>query len=313
MRKWVIFGLVALTIMLIAGNAEAASTIDTSNIFLMAYYNSSTNIDLSQAIQEFDFVTESTGQYVEGKVRIWYDNPDGRNPGNIQDFELRDGVDTNIFFATNVTVRVRSDGWIVAWLTNDQSLNDIVSWDDANSEALPSNTTLSMAIWRITDKIGANYNQSEIKYYSYKYPSADRLLIGGRVTSTAPYHIQDGSTYYFMIPSTNTVYDAKIIWTSYSNNEVRDDASYSGKIKLDFSYIYDKNTTIFYIDQNHNIAPYNFKGLYEYEKYFLNIIGIPRDTRHTVYMESDVKGMFFAGSYGKSTLKSAVAILYKTG
>lgn len=288
MRKYVLLGLAFLVALLITGNASAGNTIDTSNIFLMAYYNPGTNIDLSTAIQEFDFVTESTGQYVEGKLRIWYDDPDGRNPGNIQDFERRDNADTTILFASNVTVRVRSDGWIVAWLTNEQNLSDIVFFNDANTGDLPSNTTLGKAIWRITNRTGTNYNKDDLNYYSYKYPAADKLLIGGRVTTTG------GETYSFLMPSTITVYDAKILWTAY----MRDDLgniwqSISGKIKMNTTDIYYKAT---------NIDNY-YTGLYDYGRYYQDIT--EKGVRHTIYMES--------GGSGAPILKSAVAVLYKTG
>lgn len=295
MRKNIILGLALLTAFLLAGNAEAGNTIDTSNINVMAYYNPGTSIDLSKAIQEFDFVTESTGQYVEGKLRIWYDNPESRNPGNIQDFERRDGADTSILFASNVSVRVRSDGWIVAWLTNDQNLTDIVFWDEAKSANLPSNTTLGKAIWRITDRVGANYNKSEVKYYSYKYPAADRLLIGGRVTTAG------GETYSFLMPSTNTVYDAKFLWIANLIVPICYDGCYGYvKVKINTTYIYNKG-----------IGSYGL--LYEYARYYQDIINFPRDTRHTVYMESrdPYYGPYYG--YGSSVLKSAVAVLYKSG
>lgn len=77
MKKIVILCMALMSASLFAGSAEAGSTINTSNIFLMAYYNPGTEISLSDAIQEFDFVNESTGQYVEGTLRIWYDTPDG--------------------------------------------------------------------------------------------------------------------------------------------------------------------------------------------------------------------------------------------
>ncbi|KAF5416402.1 MAG: hypothetical protein C5S48_03135 [Candidatus Methanogaster sp.] len=143
MKQIGILGCAVLAALMLAGTGAAGDQIDTSNILVMGYYTNGTEIDLSQAIQEFDYVTESTGQYVEGKLQMWCDHPEGRNPGNTQDYERRDDVDTEILFASNVTVRVKSDGWIVAWLTNDQNISDIVFWNDANANSNPSDTSNS--------------------------------------------------------------------------------------------------------------------------------------------------------------------------
>lgn len=298
MRKIVMLSLAFMIAFLLAGNAEAGSTIDTTNITLMAYYNPGTNITLSEVIKEFDFVTESTGQYVEGKLRMWYDSPNGNNPGNIRNFERRNDADTNILFASNVSLRVRSDGWIVAWLTNEQNLSDIVFWNDANTHTIPSETTLGKAVWRVTNRVGANYNKSQVKYYSYKYPEADSLLIGGRNTYNT------FGTYKFFIPSTNTVYDAKLLWTSYLY-DITDSGSYTydayGKIWINTSNYYDKNTST---------SPYYYYGgVYEYARYYQDIITLPRDSSTSIFMESGYRG--YSGNIG--FLKSAVAILYKSG
>lgn len=292
MKKNVIISLIFLAGILLTGTAEAGNVIDTSDVNVMAYYNVGSEIDLSQAIQEFDFITESTGQYVEGKLRIWYDDPDGRNPGNIQDFERRDNADTDILFASNVSIRVKSDGWIVAWLNNDQNLSDIVFWNDTNTGTLPSDTTLGQAIWRITDRVGTNYNKTEVKYYSYKYPLADRLLIGGRVTTNG------GETYNFIMPSATTVYDAYLHWTIYLlDNDGNHNDYVFGKVKMNTTDLYYKTTN----------PDYYFYGMFEYSRYYLDITDYPKDAGHTIYINSGNT------NNGQSILKSAVAILYKSG
>lgn len=292
MKKVIIISVIVF--LLLAGSAEAGTAIDTSDVYLMAYYNPGTEIDLSTAIEEFDYLTESTGQYVEGKLVIWYDDPQGRNPGNIQNFERRSNVDTNILLASNVTVRVRSDGWIAAWLTNDQDLKDIVFWDDANTANLPSSTTLGKAIWRITDRVGANYNNSEVKYYSFKYPDADRLLIGGRVTS-------DGiETYNLLMPSQTTVYDASHMFTVFLLKTIYPNSNYYiyGTVKMNESVLYSKNSA----------SMGYYTGLYEYSRYYQDLTNFPKDTRHTITIES-------GGNVANSPriIKSAVAVLYKSG
>ena len=279
MKQIGILGCAVLAAIMLAGTGAAGDQIDTSDILVMGYYTNGTEIDLSQAIQEFDYVTESTGQYVEGKLQMWCDNPNGINPGNIQVYERKDGADTDILFATNVTVRVTSDGWIVAWLTNDQNISDIVFWSDANSATNPSDTTIGKAIWRITNRVGIDYNKDEVDYYSYKYPAADRLLVGGRMVRG----VQD-ETYHILIPSATTLYMANLTWTAYLYNY------YSGSIKMDDEYVFSKS--------------YGNHGLHEYARYYKDIADMARDTRHTIYMSS---------SSCHVVLKSAVVILYQSG
>lgn len=289
MRKIVIISYVIFVAILITGTAEAGDQIDTSNILIMAYYNSGTDIDLSLAIQEFDVVTESTGQYVQGIVRIMYDDPDGRNPGNIQTFELRNGYTTTYPFSTDITIRVKSDGWIVAWLTNEQNLgDDLVFWNDVNTISLPSETTLSKAIWRIADRSGLYYNKNDVNYYCYKFPDANKLLIGGRLHDGGHY-IYDGESYSFLMPSSTTVYDAYLSYAVWLED------SYSkGLVKLNGSLIYEKET------------PHPYYGIYEYAIYQKNITTLPKDIRHNIHISA------WYGS-PKNILKSAVAIIYKTG
>jgi len=275
-----------------AESASAGSQIDTSNIYIMAYYKAAPEIVLSTAIQEFDKVTESTGQYVEGEIEIWHNShPDGRNKGDALDMEIRDNTVTNIQFTTTVKVRVRSDGWIVAWLANDQNPNDMIFWDYVKSDAYsPPDTTLGKAIWRITDQLNINYNKNDVKYYSYKYPNADRLKIGG-----SKIHDLYG-TYYFLIPSTITLYEANILWTSYMHDG-NTLTIVNETIKIDSESIFNKNTTASYI------------GTYDLAKYYYAIRqDISRDIRHEIFIRAS-----YTGNQGHASIKSAVMLLYKSG
>ncbi len=292
MKKISILCYVILFVLVFAESASAGSQIDTSNIYIMAYYKASPEISLSTAIQEFDKVTESTGQYVEGELEIWHNYMNGRSTG-IPDYEIRNGNITNISFSTNVTVRVKSDGWIVAWLTNDQNSSDMIFWNDIDDpNKKPTDTTLGQAIWRITNRIGATYDKNSIKYYSYRYPEANRLIIGGKKSS---------STYYFLIPSTIPVYEINMLWSVYLNDYQWPGYPVNcynyGTIKLDNTSIYDKNTT--------NAC----KGLYESAIYSQSISkDIQRDIRHAIF--SQTSGW---GSNGQTSIKSAVMLLYKSG
>jgi len=248
MKQINLFKCAMIAILMLAGNASASDQIDTSNILLIGYYDNILQIDLSQAIQEFDHVTETTGQYVEGIITIWHDSSDGINTGGIREYENIDGTETDILLATNVTVRVKSDGWVVGWLTNDQNANDFVFWRDVNSLYIPSDTTIGQAIHRITTRIGRSYDKSQVNYYSYKYPAADRLLIKGRVCSVS------SETYYLLIPSTVTVYITDLTSSIYG---------YSNYIKVDGEYVY-------------------LSTQYQFARFNEDITDVSRDIRHSI-------------------------------
>ena len=292
MKNIILFGSAIVVFLILTGNAAADDKIDTSNIFMMGYYNPGSEIDLSRAIQEFDHINEITDQYVEGKLIIWHDNPGGINPGNIHEYEYKNGVETDILFATNVTTRVMNDGWIVAWLTNDQDINDLVFWNDAKSDTVATDTTIGKAIWRIAKRAGMNYDKNLVNYYSYKYPDANRLLIGGRV-------IEDPNeeTYFLLIPSTTTVYRLNLVGTSYLEDKLNSHYA-AGNIE---------------IDGNNNIHTYSTsefdKGLSENSRYYKDISDMERDTRHTVYMYNIVSGRFLSINV---VVKNAIAILFKS-
>lgn len=285
MKNIIFFGSAIVVFLILTGSAAADDQIDTSNIFMMGYYNPGSEIDLSIAIQEFDHITEITDQYVEGKLIIWHDNPGGINPGNIYENEYRGGVETDIPFATNITVRVMSDGWIVAWLINDQDINDMVFWNNARSDTVATDTTIGKAIWRITNRVGTNYDKDLVNYYSYKYPDAGRLVIGGRTT----HGYTNTDTYFFLIPSATTVYKINFISTFYIPDQYHNNA-FIESIDMD-------GNNIFYFDSTKD-----FKGLFEYARYYKDISDIERDTRHTVYIVSD----------SSCTVKSVIAILYQS-
>ena len=278
-----------LAILILTGSAIADDEIDTSNIFIIGYYNSESDIDLSQAMQEFDHITETTDQYIEGILTIWHDNSGGINPGNIHEYEYKNGAKTDTLLATTINVRVKSDGWIVAWLTNDQDINDLVFWNDAKSNTGLTDTTIGKAIWRISNRIGINYDKKLVNYYSYKYPAADRLLIGGRTV----YNSHE-ETYFFLMPSPTTVYEANILSTLYLI-DMYNSGQAAGNIKINDDYFLNKQSSR------------EFKeGLFEYARYNKDITDMERDTRHTVYMKGD-------GSSEGTTVKSAVVFLYRSG
>ncbi len=129
-----------------------------------------------------------------------------------------------------------------------------------------------------------------MNYYSYKYPAADRLLIGGRTV-----HYHDDETYFFLMPSAATVYKANLLSTLYLKT-VSNSNDITGGIKINDDLFLNRRKS----------SSYDGK-LFEYARYNKDITDMERDTRHTVNMRS-------YGFYSnENTLKSAVVFLYRSG
>jgi len=158
--------------------------LDTSNIGLFAYYQPSTFINLSKAVSPLLNYTWG-GNYVDGYIRIWQSNNNGTT-------SIYDG-DSYI----DIAVRIRADGWILAWFNRQQERAEAIWWGYASAtgdtsfptktgnenERVPitNSTRLGRAIQLICESAGLidNFNWNQIGYYDYEYPSATRMFIFG--------------------------------------------------------------------------------------------------------------------------------------
>jgi len=196
-----IMGFLSLVLVLAVANA---SVLDTSDMLLMAYYQDRCLDggieDLSKVAEEYDIITESTPQYLEGQIKI------------IQNTSSQE--------YTMVNVRTRTDGWVVAWLpsSTEHILGDIPKWDTITNSAV-STTTVENAIDRIITRAGHKsctveaspytYSKSDVAYYSGFYPSATGLIV------TGSYDYNNRGTEWFVTKHDVTTYNSALCYSGY--------------------------------------------------------------------------------------------------
>jgi len=176
---------------------DFGNPLDTSNIGLFAYFKEESGWTLADTVPAFEGYTDH-GNYYDGIVRVWQDQ---RSDTNFL------GSDVYI----DIQVRVRGDGWILAWMTRDQDKGNIVFWGRSRfSEGNPviGATTLSRAMQRVYHAAGKEWvGHSAIKYYDYEFPEAGKLVIFGGSGSKVGCGTRN-KTIYCVLPAGVTVYKA---------------------------------------------------------------------------------------------------------
>jgi len=203
----------------IAGVVHAAhdygNPLDTSNIMLFAYYKDPDGWTLANTVPAFESYTDH-GNYYDGIVRVWMD----KSASN-------DFVGSE--FYVDVCVRVRADGWILAWLTTAQSYVHIVFWGHSIATAAPpviGATVPSRAIQRVFYVAGKTFpGHDAINYYDFAHPTAKKLLIFGK---SCLWSSSSTVTFYYTFPAYVQILDAG---ASFAYQETRSD-NY-GYIKID--------------------------------------------------------------------------------
>jgi len=196
---------------------EATSTtppLNTSRMSFIAYYQRISGWTLADTVPAFVNYFDG-GNYYDGLVRVW----DNGGIGATGSGAYKD-----------VNVRVRADGWILAWF--DRFLDDagsIVWWGHTiyqGGSPPPYSTTSSRAIEIVFTVAGAGFSGYDmISMYDYSEPNATRLLIFGN-------SIYGGTAnYYYTIPANSTMVPIKLLIRA---------GGYSGKLLVDGDLVYDK-------------------------------------------------------------------------
>ena len=203
--------------------------LDTSNIALFAYYCHSQGITLGDTITAFQTYTQYEN-YIDGTVRVWsshnigasspYQGTDGEHPDWPTYYYSEHGDSYH-----DVKVRVRADGWVLAWTERgDKRGHDVIWWSDGSTipRDLPSPTEYSTrpgrAIYLILKAAGieADFSYTDVKYYDYEYTDARRLYIFGKKATQyyQPPQTPDEDYYYVTVPDSVTVKKAVMVWIS---------------------------------------------------------------------------------------------------
>ncbi|MCK4884357.1 MAG: hypothetical protein KAS30_05775 [Candidatus Diapherotrites archaeon] len=148
--------------------AFAGTPIDTSDVLLLAYYyDPAGQIDLyneTNAVKwqfQASNIEAETPQYIDA----WINYSQGTR------------VDPNV----KIHLRIRGDGWVIAWINEAEAphgIADAIYWY-ANSNSNPTELMPAKGIQWMMAQIGHTYTASNVKYYSYKYPTATKLVLFG--------------------------------------------------------------------------------------------------------------------------------------
>jgi len=209
--------------LVLADEYDFGNPLDTSNIQILTYYQEPSGWTLAEIVPAFVSYTDH-GNYIDGIIRVWMDQ---KSPTNFK------GSDRYI----DIPVRVRADGWILAWLWKDQSIAYFIFWGHSRAAAgvpVIGATTLSRAIERIYYVAGKKdiFPGYEAFYlYDYTHPTANRLLIFGKIGSLTASRESSRSgsyTFYYILPA-----NVKIVDTATSISYYEDYGSNYGRLIID--------------------------------------------------------------------------------
>ena len=175
--------------------------LNTTAIGFIAYYQRSAGFTLSNTLPAFLSYTDG-GNYYDGKVRVWDSGTIGGSSTTTSDTYV------------DISVRVRTDGWVIAWF--DRQRDDaaaIVWWGHTRQwEGNPPlySTTLSRAIEIVFQVAGVGFpGYNAIGIFDYSQPTATRLLIFGmsKGLSAAIGTIN----YYYTIPTSSSLVPIRLL------------------------------------------------------------------------------------------------------
>jgi len=196
--------------------------LDTSVISLLCYYDHGSPITLADTLLAFQTYIQYDN-YIDGTVRVW-------SATNLGPTSSRSGDGTSCSYpkgddSFDVHIRVRTDGWILAWMLRTEDYGEVVWWGQLPDNGATTNPTaystrLSRAIKIILDQAGIaggwSYETS-VDYFDYEYVTATKLYMFGKIYNTgyveSPLELH--SYVYHTVPPGITVRRARASWSRY--------------------------------------------------------------------------------------------------
>ena len=171
------------------GAAAAGTTFLEEEAGVSAYVNTSQSIDLSKAESCYRNIEYECDDYIIGSVEL---------PGLPED--------------EDVHAYVSADGWIVAYYLGEEPASKIMQWIGYDGGEITT-TKLEDAISEMCTCVEISYTpiKSNIKYYDFRYPNANGLMI-----IVDRIDVPGTDTFEFKIPNDYTVYKAS--WSHFVHN-----------------------------------------------------------------------------------------------
>lgn len=120
----------------------------------------------------------------------------------------------------DVHVYADTDGWLVAYLKKDEPVSGIMQWGDADTDnpslGVIKSTTLEDALYKAGDAAKVGIVDSDINYYDFEFPNANKMTIIAKTQPTS-----GSSIHQLEMPADYTLYDAAyyhyILYYSYED------------------------------------------------------------------------------------------------
>lgn len=144
---------------------------------ISAYMNAGQTVDLAKAKSAFRTVERETGEYVIGSVPL-----------------------SGYAETEDVHAYVHKDGWIVTYYIKDEPAAKILDWNDYGTDEKINGTKLEIGIVAICT--AASVATKDVKYYDFRYPDANRMMIVVEALWGDSYNNGDnGETFRVKLPS----------------------------------------------------------------------------------------------------------------
>ena len=211
--------------------------LNTGVISLLCYYNHGSQITKVDFLNAFQSYTEYDN-YVDGIVYVWNDSSIGPvqhddgpglppSPCNEGDWYTGQGQGEGGNDHLAVHIRLRTDGWILAYILRSQEYGEIVWWgtipgNNNLTEPPDYSTRLAKAILILLTEAGleAGFSyETSVDYFDYEYPTATKLYMIGAIGnmyqeySINPHWI---GYWYHTIPESIVLRRALLVYNSWS-------------------------------------------------------------------------------------------------
>lgn len=178
MRKLMI---VIAGILLLAMNANAATTFPVDEAGLIGYVKANDSIDIVQAMNAFNLPVQVLNEtYIIGTI-----------PG------------------FSGKVYVGADGWIIPYYGKSILSSQLIEWggytSNPNISSVTSTTTLEYPIQKVSSVIGVNFStiKPQIQYYNFNSPNATEMKVIMKFQYGA-----GTNEFNILIPSNKTIYES---------------------------------------------------------------------------------------------------------
>jgi len=270
---------VLLGIALLFTGSACATAFPVDKAGISAYIDTGQTIDLDKIKTIFPEVEEVGDNYIIGITPI------SDYGGNI-----------------SVHVYADTDGWIVAYLENDESASKIMQWGtaDVNNPIITTitTTTLEDALHKAGDAASVGIVSSNIKYYDFEFPNANSMMIFIRTRATT-----GTNTHQVEIPADYMLFEASYYHYIYYRGYYANSGQWFYRdsiLKVDGMPISDADT-------------YRSPSGYRWWRSFTSYGGkITPGTLHTIEISHDWYGAGYADStYDYGSAGVATVLIYR--